>query len=208
HAKARRPTQAKIRPGRPAPTMGPGVGATEKAFTSKPNAEKFTISPVGTPVGKGLTWPGKPLLKSTKVIMLPLSAARPARGMLNVSLQQIGPSSTGSFILKLTFCDTPGGRGFAGTYIPLMGSTPLDGTSAICWSTELAVNPATLKLGSPTSLGEKSKMLIVAAGTLVGPTKASAMIPVSNNSLLFMVSSCICDRRAEQAAFCRRRHQA
>jgi hypothetical protein len=63
--------QLKIRPGRLVPTMGPVTGFSEKAFTSKPRIEKFTISPVRTPPGKGATNPSKtpalPLINLTEV---------------------------------------------------------------------------------------------------------------------------------------------
>jgi hypothetical protein len=92
---ARRPPLAKIRPGRPAPTIGPGTGQgpSEQTVTSKPNAAKVIrpLSPTRTPSIKALTLPTAPLLKSTKAIMLP--ASRPIRVMLNVSLQRGGQVS-------------------------------------------------------------------------------------------------------------------
>src|SRR3984893_8953529 len=94
----RRPAPAKIRRGKPAPAMGPGT-APEKAFTSKPRIEKFTISPEAMPLSKGLTNPSNtpelPLIKRTEATMLPLglSAGAPVRMICNVSLQQGAPAS-------------------------------------------------------------------------------------------------------------------
>ena len=70
-AKPIRTPHAKIRPGKPAPTMGPGMGkGSEMAFTNKSNPAKFTFSPKAMPPGKGGTCPGKPLLKTTVADML------------------------------------------------------------------------------------------------------------------------------------------
>src|SRR5437763_4676160 len=183
----RRAPQAAIRPGKPAPTSGPG---TELAVTVQPSAENVTNSGEARPPAKGLTCLSLPLMKVTMVAMLapPGPPGAPIRVMLNVSLQQIGPSSTGSFILKLNACTTPAASGFAAIYVPLRANTPSIPPDS--WTLAIVLNrvkPDWVKDGSPTSV--KSAMSIVAAEALIGPTKASAAIPVSNDSLLFMVSS-------------------
>src|SRR5215471_10127556 len=113
-----------MRPGNPAPTMGPGTGTSEKTLTSKPFCEKAKNSPSGgtnvpanTPPGKAGR-PSWPLLKVKVKAMLapPGPPGAPARVRLNVSLQfveHVNAESSG--ILKLNDCTTPPTSGFVAT---------------------------------------------------------------------------------------------
>jgi hypothetical protein len=86
----------------------------------------------------------------------------------------------------LTVRTTSAASGFSATYVPVSTNVPFPGTSGTLEEMN-AVKSDWVKDGLPPSFAAKSEMLIVAAGASIGPTKASATIPVSNNSLLFIV---------------------